>query len=215
MSQFPDRLRQAPDQIEVVSAEGSAGMASSGASGGFAAYPERGVLPAIDGSGLDFLHADIQRACLCVGSLVEGRMRARWLGRQALENGELWSCTKLIPLLQVVDEVEWAISRCRSGCGPGAPSGNEGGPDGGGMAFNALAVDMFSYEKTIGSSNAIAAMFKQFSTPSALEEWLQQITGNTGLTFRGRYGEAPFIVLPSAMGRQGRPRAAPLLRLQP
>jgi hypothetical protein len=39
-------------------------------------------------------------------------------------------------------------------------------------------------------------MFKQFDTPSNLENWVQKITGNTTLSFRGRYGEPPFLQNP-------------------
>jgi hypothetical protein len=112
-----------PTRLKWCPWEASRRLASSGATVGFAAYPERGVLPAIDDSGLDFLHADIQRACLCVGSVVEGRMRARWLGRQALVNGELWSCTKIIPLLQVVAHSNSRFPGADLGWGPGPPPG--------------------------------------------------------------------------------------------
>ena len=196
IGQYTDRLRQGPDQIEVVSPGAFTGGSNSGLTGSFGAYPERGVLPAIDDSGLDFLHDDIERACLCTGRVVEGQMRAHWLGKQALVNGELWSCTKLIPLLQVVSQSNWRFPGADLDTALVRPLASGDGRNGGGASFNALAVDMFSYAKTIGSSNAIAAMFKQFSRPDALETWLKQITGNAGLTFRGRYGEAPLIAAP-------------------
>ncbi len=191
MAHFPDRLRVAPDQIEMVSWDVSTPQVDSRPPVAFTPYPERGVLPAIDGSGLEFLHADVQRACLCVGRVEEGRMRTHWLGRQALANGELWSCTKIIPLLQVVGESNAQFPGVDLDGALIRPLG-----EGGGHGFHPMAVDIFSYAKTIGTSNAIAAMFKQFSSPDALEQWLKQVTGNAGLTFRGRYGEPPFLVSP-------------------
>jgi hypothetical protein len=104
---------------------------------------------------------------------------------------ELWSATKIIPLLNVVCRVnnqypaidaDNCLVRAR-----GSSSGNK---------FYDLATDIVNYKIAIGSSNSLAAMFKQFDTPSNLEAWIRKITGNTSLLFRGGYGEPPFLQTP-------------------
>ncbi|HEY9878195.1 MAG TPA: hypothetical protein V6D29_07045 [Leptolyngbyaceae cyanobacterium] len=160
-------------------------------------YPNRGVLPAIADDRLAFLHPDIQQACLCLGQFSQNQLQVNWLGRNALSTGELWSATKIIPLLNLVSQlhtkslqsdIDNLVIR----------SGNRS------QGFNVhdLAVDMVNYEYDISSSNALAAMFKLFSTPQSIETWLRTITGNTKLTFRGNYGEGPFIGSPVLWDKQ-------------
>jgi hypothetical protein len=156
----------------------------------FPAFPKRGALPLINAE-LTFLHADIQQACLCLGRFSQGQLTARWLGRNALANVELWSATKIIPLLNVISQANASLIKAdiddqwvRAGRGSRE------------FRFYDLALDIVNYKSNIGSSNSLAAMFKQFETPQNLENWLKAITGNTDLVFRGRYGEGAFMQAP-------------------
>ncbi|MBD2255997.1 hypothetical protein [Pseudanabaena sp. FACHB-2040] len=160
-------------------------------------YPDRGVLPSIEEARLKFLHADIQQACLCLGQFVNQQLTTTWLGRSALANGELWSATKVLPLLHLISQVHSKAIQAdidqlviRSG-----GRSTE-------FSIHDLAVDMVNYEYDISSSNALAAMFKLFTTPQTLEKWLRSITGNTQLVFRGNYGEGPFIGRPVLWDQQ-------------
>jgi hypothetical protein len=187
---YPARLQQVPDGTQLVSLGPQVTLTGTNTVITFAPYPAIGSRPQIDG-GLEFLHSDIKYACVCVGSLVEGKMRSHWLGRNPLTNAQQWSTTKIIPLLNVVARAN-AVQPSASvrDClvrSIGSASG---------YGFYNLAVDLVSYRSVIASSNAVAAMFKQFFTPFDLESWVKRITGNGSLTFRGRYGEAPFIERP-------------------
>lgn len=155
------------------------------------AYPNRGDLPVIDPDGLNFLHEDIQQACVCVGEWVDGAPQTRWLGRQALSNVELWSATKIIPLLHVVSQINTRFLQADIDNELVRPRRGSKG-----YSFHQLALDIVNYNQSIGSSNSLAAMLKQFDTPQNLENWLKSITGNTTLVFRGRYGEGAFIAVP-------------------
>ncbi|HEY9626556.1 MAG TPA: S-layer homology domain-containing protein [Coleofasciculaceae cyanobacterium] len=178
---FPGRLTQKPDGITLISP--GAAIAPL--------YPARGEQPPIEANGLDFLHADIQQACVCVGSFVDGMIRARWLGKNALQPAQLWSATKILPLLNVLCRANAAHPQAQiRDCWVRA-IGNSSG-----YGFYNLAVDLMSYQEAVGSSNAIAALFKQFSTPNGLESWVQQITGNFNSDFQGRYGEPPLLEHP-------------------
>jgi S-layer homology domain len=190
LPQYPDRLREVPDGIEVVSL-GETAKTAGGKVVTFSPYPGRGQQPAIDAKGLDFLHPDIQAACVCVGSLVNGKQRSHWLGKNALQNMELWSATKFIPLLNVVCRVNEQYPAIDADNCWVRPRGSSSG-----HKFYDLAVDLVNYKTAIGSSNSLAAMFKQFDTPTNLEAWVRKITGNTSLTFRGGYGEPPFFQTP-------------------
>ncbi|MGD1900204.1 MAG: S-layer homology domain-containing protein [Phormidesmis sp.] len=156
-----------------------------------APYPHRGERPAIDGSGLDFLSPEILSGCLCVATSSQGELKARWLGRDALTNRQMWSSTKFISLLNLIDRANGTaaltdIDQCRI-----RRAGGQGG-----FAFNALASGIMSYDNRIATSNSLAAMFKHFNTPAGLEKWTRQMTGNQQLSFQGRYGEVPFIQTP-------------------
>lgn len=159
-------------------------------------FPSVGQLPDIDDQALSFLHSDIVQACVCIGTISQGQVTARWLGKNALTNVELWSATKIIPLVQVVcrmnarhgtADVDNQVIRSRGG--------------GRGFSLHDLVVDMVNYKNAIASSNSLAAMFKQFDSPQNLENWLKSITGNRNLIFRGRYGEGPFITAPELWDR--------------
>ncbi|NES21575.1 MAG: S-layer homology domain-containing protein [Symploca sp. SIO3E6] len=178
---YSQRLKEKPDGIEVVSLEDSR----------LASYPTLGQKPQIETEGLDFLHSDIKQACVCLGSSVNGQMQARWFGRNALDNVEFWSDTKIIPTINLVCQLNSSfpfidIDQCLiSGVGSS-----------GSYSFYRLVVALSSYNFNPASSNQIAAMFKRFSTYAGLEQWLKEITGNQQLTFRGLYGENPLINFP-------------------
>lgn len=165
--------------------------ASGQATSKFQPFPARGTLPKIESQSLSFLHDDIQQACLCVGQFDNGQLQTRWLGKNALANVELWSATKIIPLVNVVDRVNANVVEADIDNGLIRPRRSSRG-----FSFYDLAVEIVNYKSSIGSSNSLAAMFKQFETPQNLENWLKRITGNTTLEFRGRYGEGNFIQAP-------------------
>jgi hypothetical protein len=124
-------------------------------------------------------------------------LQVSWLGRNALVNTELWSATKIIPLLHLVSQMHHKALQ--------ADIDNQVIRAGGrsqGFSVYDLAVDMVNYHYAISSSNALAAMFKLFSTPQTLEGWIKGITGNTQLIFRGNYGEGPFIGQPVLWDKQ-------------
>lgn len=154
-------------------------------------YPNRGSLPPIDANGLDFLSADTIAGCVCLSTIEDQQVYARWLGRLALNNRQMWSATKFVPLLNVIDQAN-AIS-------PNTPIDNcrvrKSSADLG-YAFSSLATGVVNYDNRIATSNALAVMFKNFATPTGLEGWMRKLTGNTKLSFRGRYGELPFIQFP-------------------
>jgi hypothetical protein len=188
---YPTRLQQQPNGSQLVSLGTQLTLAGTSTVVSFSPYPPIGSRPQIDG-GLEFLHSDITQACLCVGSIVEGKMRAHWLGRNALSGVQQWSTTKFLPLLNVVSRANAAFpSVSVRNCLVRSSGGT------GGYGFYDLAVDLVSYKSAIASSNAVAATFKEFSTPTDLENWVKRITGNPSLEFRGRYGETAFIETPT------------------
>jgi S-layer homology domain len=191
LPQYPDRLREVPDGIEVVSLGEIITLTGSAKTVTFTPYPTLGKLPVIDSTGLDFLHSDIKSACVCVGSFVDGKLRSHWLGKNATTNMELWSGTKIIPLLNVLSRTNDQFPAVDADNCVVRSRGSSGG-----HKFYDLAVDLVNYKNAIASSNSIAAMFKQFDLPANLETWVKKITGNTSLQFRGRYGEAPFLQTP-------------------
>lgn len=194
--QFPARLQQKPDGKATASLGQTATQTGTNQTVSFKPYPALGTVPVIEVNALDFLHLDIQQACVCVGSFVNGEIWTRWLGKNATKPAQQWSATKFIAPLDLIAKANAAapsvnIRDCLV-CPQGSLSGN---------GFYDLAVDLVSYRTAIGSSNSIAAMFKQFFTPSDLEAWLKQITGNTGLSFQGRYGEDPLFQRPTLVNQ--------------
>ncbi len=189
INQFPDRLNSIPDGQNVVSYGKTILLKNSNKKVTFSHYPQIGKLPKIDKQGLDFLHEDIQEACLCIGSFVGNELQTHWLGRNALRQEQFWSSTKFISILNVVSRangvsIDSKMDNCfireRNGGSKNYP-------------VYELAVDVVSYEDNIASSNSLGAMFKRFDTSKGLENWVKQITGNNDLEFRGGYGEPPFI----------------------
>lgn len=164
----------------------------------FQDFPVCGMLPTIDTGKLDFLPPSISKACVCVGSFVPGvdQVMTHWLGKNHLQEQEYWSSTKFIAPLSII---------CKLGKINPAIDVDEceiGFDNNGGRArthkFNRLIEHMVSYEeKKIAPSNQIAASFKRFFTRQGLEEWLINMTGNSGLAFKGFYGGGgPFIQNP-------------------
>ena len=158
----------------------------------FSPYPQLGKIPEIDSDALEFLHEEITEACACIGRWHRGEFQTLWLGKNPLRNAQFWSSTKIIPALNVLSQVNskfpgsavenWKIQN------PEDESVKAG--------FNEVVEDIVSYEKRIASSNALSAMLKRFETRENLEKWLQNLTGNSELEFRGDYGENPWIVNP-------------------
>ncbi len=160
---------------------------SSDANSTYNPYPERGVIPTIDREGLNFLHSDIKEACVCIGKLVNNEMQARWLGKNTLAKRQFWSSTKIIPILNVVCDANTNfpninIANCYI-------SNNI-------YKFTDIILDILTYQGKLVSSNSAAATLKLFRTPTSLENWVKNITGNQQLSFRSGYGENPFIRQP-------------------
>jgi hypothetical protein len=190
---YPDRLASLPDGINVVSHGDIAMIAGSQVRVRFRPYPELGIIPNIETIGLEFLHSSIQEACICIGSVVNGQMLTRWIGRNPLRNVQFWSSTKILPLLYTIGKANQAqpnqaIANCAIADSQGKQASH---------TFSEMAQRICNYAETDGmTSNALAAMFKQFTTPLELQAWLKQITGNQNLSFQGRYGETPYIEKP-------------------
>jgi hypothetical protein len=191
---FPERMLQKPDGQTTTSTGQTATQTGTNLTVSFKPYPALGVIPVIDAAALNFLHPSILQACVCIGSFVNGEIWTRWLGKNALSPAQMWSTTKIIPLLHVAAKANAAVPPVNvRDCLVCARDSTDG------YGFYNLSVDLVSYRSLIASSNSVAAMFKQFSTPAELEGWLQQITGNTGLEFQGRYGEDPLLTAPSLL----------------
>lgn len=186
---YPDRLTL--DVSQVASPGTQVTLTGSNTVVGFSSYPTVGTRPPIDG-GLEFLHSDIIQACVCVGSLVNGKMHAHWRGRDAIKGIQQWSTTKIMPLIYVVCRANAVLPSAKVRDCLVRPAGSVSG-----YSFYNLAVEIVNYQYSIASSNAISAAFKQFSTPTELEGWVKRITGNSGITFQGRYGEDPFMQSPN------------------
>ncbi|MEM6868362.1 MAG: S-layer homology domain-containing protein [Cyanobacteria bacterium P01_C01_bin.121] len=166
---------------------------------GAASYPARGERPFMDAGGLDFLSSNILSGCACLSTVENGELKARWLGREAFVNRQMWSSTKFIPLLNLIDRANGQapyadIDQCLV-----RRVGGQGG-----FPFNSLASGIMSYDNRIATSNSLAAMFKHFNTPAGLEKWTREMTGNGRLSFQGRYGEIPFIQHPELWDTQSR-----------
>jgi hypothetical protein len=114
------------------------------------------------------------------------------LGRNALNNTQFWSSTKLIPVLNTISQIDSDLSQTFNHHWMIRDLENEEIQ----LPFCQTIEDIVTYQKILGSSNALAAMFKRFETRSELERWLKTITGNWELEFQGDYGEVPFIQYP-------------------
>ena len=179
ISQYPQRIAEKYDAI------------SSDLSN-YQPYPKRGIIPTIDSEGLNFLHADIKEACVCVGNFSNGEIQASWLGKNPLANRQFWSATKIIPILNVVCDANTNfpnidIANCYINQNI--------------YKFTDIILDILTYQGKLVSSNSAAATLKLFRTPTSLENWVKNITGNQQLSFRSGYGEQPFIRQPQLIDR--------------
>lgn len=190
--EFPRRLTRTPTATQ--SQSYGATYAVGGRTITFQPYPDRGKLPQIEPSGLDFLDANVTSACVCVGSFVSGsnNIRTHWLGRNAVKPLQFLSATKFIPILNLICQANAAspatdIDNCLIGLDSDSKR----------YRFYELASDVVNYEERVASSNALSAMFKRFSDRQGLENWVKAVTGNPSLEFKGYYGEDPFIANPT------------------
>ena len=178
-------IQNSPYQGEVESYPDRLNLVPNLAIPGAKVYPNIGEMPEIDEQALDFLHPDIRQACICVGGTAEGPFKASWFGRNALDKAQYWSSTKIIPILNAISALDSEIDGC-------AIADEENSYD-----LREVLEDVVTYDEKIGSSNALAAMFKTFQTYEGLETWLKQITGNPNTEFKGLYGEEPFMACPA------------------
>ncbi|MDF5730882.1 MAG: hypothetical protein PUP92_23435 [Rhizonema sp. PD38] len=188
INDYPSRLNHKPDGENLVNDTDD---------DKFSSYPIVGQLPIIEDDSLQFLHEDIKEACICIGRFSSGEFKTKWLGRNALSNQEFWSATKFIPVLNLVSSLNTSIpdvdvdSCIISGVDQ---QGNQRR-----LPLYNFVRDVVSYEEKIATSNSVADMFKRFSSQLDLENWLQNMTGNKHLIFRGDYGEEPFINQPKVI----------------
>ena len=184
ITNYPDYLKQKPDGLKVISYISEPNNRLK-----FTAFPSLGELPQIDPQALNFLHEDIKQACVCIGTFVDGKIQAQWLGKNALTKAEFWSATKILPLLNIVSQVNTKYPDCDiDNCVIRDGDGQQHD-----FYFYDLAKDLISYSANIATSNSLAAMFKRFDTRIGLEQWLKNTTGNNDLTFRGDYGEITYL----------------------
>ncbi|MEG3896339.1 MULTISPECIES: hypothetical protein [unclassified Microcoleus] len=181
---YPDYLKHKPDGLKVISNIPPANNPLK-----LSLFPSLGQQPQINPQALNFLHEDIKQACVCIGTFVDGKIQAQWLGKNALTKAQFWSATKIIPLLNIVSQVNSKYPDCDiDNCV--IRDGNGQKQD---FYFYDVAKDMISYTSNIASSNSLAAMFKRFDTRTGLEQWLKNTTGNNDLNFRSDYGEIPYL----------------------
>jgi hypothetical protein len=166
----------------------------------FRPYPKLGKIPDIDPDALDFIHEDIKEACVCIARWNQGQLQTLWAGKNHLEKAQFWSSTKIIPALNVLSQVNSKFP------GSAVENWRIQNPEDElqSASFEAIVEDIVSYEKQIDSSNALSAMLKRFETREKLEKWLQTITGNYDLEFRGNYGEDPWIMNPELVDSQNK-----------
>jgi peptidoglycan hydrolase-like protein with peptidoglycan-binding domain len=181
IANYPQYLAQKPDGTSII---------SSGNSGSFSNYPNRGQLPNIDSSGLNFLPNYIAHACVCLGNFGDGTnpIKTRWLGKNALQPVQFLSATKFIGVLNAICQINAMFPTVDiDNCVIESPRNR----------FHELIVDLVSYRKdaqgNIGRSNQIGALFKRFTKRQDLEAWIKSQTGNNNLEFRGAYGLPPLI----------------------
>lgn len=188
ITNYPTYLQTKPDGLKVVSYN----INQMGTNNTFSPYPKLGEIPKINDQALSFIHKDITEACICIGTFVNSNLQVTWLGRNALREGQFWSSTKIIPILNVVSQINGKYSDCDiETCLVRDPDKKQ--PD---HTFFDLAQDAISYADKIATSNSISAMFKRFETRTGLEKWVQQVTGNKELKFQGDYGEPAYITNP-------------------
>jgi len=184
INNYPAYLEKKPDGSSVVS-YGNSFTLSTGATLTFSNYPNRGIKPTIDETGLNFLSSNISHACVCVGSFTDSGspIKTHWLGKKSSEPVTLWwSTTKFVGVLNTVCQINSKFPGTDvDDCIIESPRNR----------FNDLVKDMVNYRGK--SSNAIGALFKSFTKREDLSEWIKDQTGNRTIDFRGSYGEDPLI----------------------
>ena len=181
---YPERLARRADGLELRSYGRTFTPVAAAEPVMFVPFPLLGVRPAVDAQALDFLSPDIDAACVCIGSYVDGLddVQSRWLGRNAFSCRQFGSSTKFIGVLNAVCQINGSFPDCK------VDSCRISGKENINKDFADLVVDMMTYAGTC-DSNEIAAMFKRFTTRAGLERWLRGLTGNQALEFRGYYGK--------------------------
>jgi hypothetical protein len=101
----------------------------------------------------------------------------------------MWSATKTYPMIRTVIRAnqvapQVTMEECRLRENTQSLPLTE--------AFDAIV----SYRQGGSASNRLARTLKHLHTPDQLEGWLKSVTGNSRLTFRGGYGEAPTMTRP-------------------
>lgn len=192
--QYGKRLQQMPDGKTIATLANPLLLTGSNKSVSFKPPLPRGTVPLIDETdGLAFLHPDIKAACVCVGTWVGNQIYSHWLGRDALENRQLWSATKIVPLLNVLCRANEASAQTPiQQCLIHDPQKLK--PD---ISFGDVAIDIISYRNGESDSNQKANMMKRFSSLSDLEAWLRRVTGSKDLEFRDYYGDSAYIAQPT------------------
>jgi hypothetical protein len=204
IEQFAQYLQRKPDGKNVVSLGPKVTVTGTSQTVPFAPMPQRGVIPPIDQTGLDFLHADIQEACICVGSWVDGQMRTHWLGKNALNTAQFWSSTKIVPVLHVLCQANATQPSVPiQDCWIQDPSGKVNNISFAQAATHIVSYGMDDLAHNFLASNQLAAMMKRFIMLPQQEKWFRDLTGNQLLEFRGDYGEVPYIAEPKLCSKAG------------
>jgi hypothetical protein len=197
IEQFPQYLQRKPDGKNLVS---SAVQRTATV----APFFQRGVIPPIEQTALEFLHPDITEACICIGSWMDGQMRARWLGKNALNTAQFWSATKIVPVIQVVCQANIIQATLPiQDCWIQDPSGEVNDISFVKAATNIVSYGMDDPANDVFASNQLAAMMKRFFLLPQQEQWFRDLTGNKHLAFRGYYGEDPYIAEPELWSKNG------------
>jgi hypothetical protein len=188
ISNYPNYLKQKPDDVKVISP-----LPPDDSLLKLSPFPSLGEIAQINHEALNFLHEDIKQACVCIGTFVDETMEVQWLGKNPLVKAQFWSATKIIPLLNIISQINSKYPDCNiNNCV--VRDADERKPD---IYFYELAKDMISYTENIASSNSLAAMFKRFDTRAGIEQWVKTTTGNNDLDFRSDYGDLPYIKNPN------------------
>lgn len=187
ISNYPQYITQKPDGISIISG-GNSAISSD--------YPNRGLLPNIDSSGLNFLPSYIAHACVCIGNFGDGinPIKTHWLGKNALAPVQFLSATKFIGVLNAISQINSNFPTVDVDNCVIEPSSSSK------LRFYDLVANVVSYKKdiegNIGYSNQVGALFKRFTRRQDLESWIQAQTGNGNLEFRGAYGLPSLIADP-------------------
>ncbi len=199
LDRIPERLARRPDGSALASL-GRAPLGPDGAARPFQAFPLRGTMPGAVHDDLTFLPAAVLHACVVNGSLVDGRMHARWHGRRALEPEQCWSATKHVQALHVVARLGAADAQVDLADVWLRAAGAAGGAR---VRVVDLLRDIVSYDAGVPRSNAGAATLGELFTRRGREAWNEDHTGHDH-EFRGNYGMPPLFTRPELVDAHGR-----------